>query len=131
MDNKAVVQALWDRTQARDWSGVRDLLADDLVVDWPVTAERITGRANYLAVNTEYPEGWTIHVLQIVADGDSVVSEVAVDHTGSGAFRAASFWTVRGGVITAGREYWTAPGSEGAPEWRAPYVSRLPWVSQL
>ncbi len=125
MDNRQTVQALFDRTQARDWSGVRELLAEELVVDWPVTAERMTGRENFLAVNSEYPEGWTIHVLGIVAEGESVVSEVAVEHTGSGSFRAASFWTVRDGLITAGREYWTAPGADQAPEWRAPYVSQL------
>ena len=125
MDNKAIVQALWDRTQARDWSGVRELLAEDLVVDWPVSAERMTGRENYLSVQTEYPEGWTIHVLRIVAEGDTVVSEEAVDHADTGAFRAASFFTVRDGVITAGREYWTTPGADSVPEWRKPFVSQL------
>ena len=33
-----------------------------------------------MAVNEEYPEGWTIQVLRIVADGDSAVSEVEVPH---------------------------------------------------
>ncbi|WP_432264009.1 hypothetical protein [Streptomyces griseoflavus] len=52
--------------QARDGEGLGALLADDLVVEWPVSGERIVG------VNAEYPEGWSVHVLRIVADGETV-----------------------------------------------------------
>ncbi|WP_346656446.1 hypothetical protein [Streptomyces sp. H23] len=40
------------------------MLADDLVVEWPVSAERIEGRADFVSVNAEYPEGWSIEVLR-------------------------------------------------------------------
>jgi ketosteroid isomerase-like protein len=124
MESAAVIQMFWDRIQARDWRAVGDLLDEDLVVEWPVSAERIEGRANFVAVNSCYPEGWTIRVLRIVADGDEVVSEVEVPHETIGVFRAASFWTVRNGRIVRGREYWTTPGSDPSPEWRAAYVQR-------
>ncbi|MFC7922040.1 nuclear transport factor 2 family protein [Streptomyces cinereoruber] len=52
-----VVGALWDRMQARDRDGLAALLAEDAVVEWPVSGERITGRDDYVAVNREYPEG--------------------------------------------------------------------------
>lgn len=29
--------------QAQDWVGLGELLADDLVVEWPVSGERIVG----------------------------------------------------------------------------------------
>jgi ketosteroid isomerase-like protein len=121
----SIVQALWDRMQARDWPGVGELLADDLVVEWPVSGERIVGRDNYVRINAEYPEGWTIRLLRVVADGDVVVSEVEVPHETMGVHRVASFWTVRDGRITAGREYWTELGSDPSPEWRAAYVQRI------
>lgn len=125
MEAIEVVSALWERMQARDWAGARDLLADDLVVEWPVSAERMVGRDNYVAVNAEYPEGWSINVLRIVADGQTVVSEVEVPHATMGVHRAVSFWTVRGGKIAEGREYWSELGSDESPEWRAAYVQRL------
>ncbi|MGH3313646.1 MAG: nuclear transport factor 2 family protein [Streptomyces sp.] len=125
MEPSEIVRKLWDATQARNWAGVGELLADDLVVEWPVTGERIVGRENYVSVNAEYPEGWSIRVLRIVADGEEVVSEVEVPHESMGLFRVASFWTIRGGKIVRGREYWTEPGSETSPEWRAPYVQRV------
>lgn len=125
MEPSKTIQALWDRTQARDWTSVAALLATDVVVEWPVSAERIVGRENYVRINAEYPEGWSIRVLGIVASGEEVVSEVEVPHETLGVFRAASFWTVRDGLITAAREYWTDLGGDPSPTWRAPYVQRM------
>ncbi|GAA2131817.1 nuclear transport factor 2 family protein [Streptomyces synnematoformans] len=125
MEPSEIIQALWDRMQARDWSGVGELLAADVVVEWPVSGERITGRDNYVGVNAEYPEGWSIRVLRIVAAGEEVVSEVEVPHETMGVHRVASFWTVRSGRVVAAREYWNELGSDPAPEWRAKFVERL------
>ncbi|MFF3727548.1 nuclear transport factor 2 family protein [Streptomyces erythrochromogenes] len=125
MESSRVVEALWDRIQARDWDGVAGLIAEDAVVEWPVSGERIVGRQNYVAVNREYPEGWAIRVLRVVAAGDEVVSEVEVPHEGVGVFRAASFWTVRDGLIVRGREYWTTYGADPRPEWRVPFVEAM------
>ncbi|MCZ9348898.1 nuclear transport factor 2 family protein [Streptomyces mutabilis] len=84
MEPSMIVQEFWDRMQARDWAGLGALLAEDVVVEWPVSAERIVGRENFVRVNAEYPEGWSIHVMRVVADGDTVVSEVEVPHGAMG-----------------------------------------------
>jgi ketosteroid isomerase-like protein len=118
MESKDVIVALWHRIQARDWAGVGELIAADAVIEWPDTAERIVGREAFVRVQREYPEGWSIAVLRLVAEGDQVVSEVEVPHTGLGVFRAASFWTVVDGMVVEGREYWSTPGSDPVPAWR-------------
>ncbi|MGW2051851.1 nuclear transport factor 2 family protein [Streptomyces sp. NPDC001858] len=125
MEPSEIVQEFWDRMQARDWEGVGGLLADDLVVEWPVSGERIVGRGNFVTINAEYPEGWSINVLRVLADGEVVVSEVEVPHETLGTHRVVSFWTVRDGKIVGGREYWTELGSDPSPEWRAALVQRL------
>ncbi|MET9994591.1 nuclear transport factor 2 family protein [Streptomyces mutabilis] len=125
MEPSMIVQEFWDRMQARDWRGLGALLAEDVVVEWPVSAERIVGRENFVRVNAEYPEGWSIHVMRVVADGDTVVSEVEVPHRATGVHRVVSLWTVRDGRIAGGREYWTQPGADPSPQWRAAYVQRL------
>ncbi|GAB3799851.1 nuclear transport factor 2 family protein [Micromonospora zhanjiangensis] len=125
MESAKIVRELWDRMQARDWVGLGGLLAEDVVVEWPVSAERIVGRDNYVRINAEYPEGWSIDVLRIVADGERVASEVEVPHDTMGLHRVASFWTVRDGRVVDGREYWTCPGSDPSPQWRAGYVRPL------
>ncbi|MEU3111059.1 nuclear transport factor 2 family protein [Streptomyces albidoflavus] len=121
----AVITALWARMQARDWSGVAALLAPDAVVDWPVSGERLPDREAYVAVNAAYPEGWTVQEPRVIAQGSTVVSEVRVDHEEVGTHVAVSFWTVENGLITSGREYWTMPGSDPSPPWRAPHVRPL------
>lgn len=64
-------------------------------------------------------------MLRVVADGEVVVSEVEVPHDTMGVHRVVSLWTVRDGKIVGGREYWTEPGSDPSPEWRAAFVERL------
>lgn len=121
----AVITALWSRMQARDWTGVAALIAPDAVIDWPVSGERIPSRDAYVAVNAEYPEGWTVHEPLVLAQGTTVVSEVRVDHEEIGTHVVVSLWTVEDGLITSGREYWTMPGSDPAPSWRAHHVRAL------
>src|SRR5258708_31325505 len=119
-----VVGARWNRIQDRDWIGVGELDDEHAVIDWPASRERIAGRDNFVPVNREYPEGWSIHVLRIVADDDQVVSEVEVPHAGLGIFRVASFWTVIDNRIVRGTEYWTTVGADEAPQWRARHPRR-------
>lgn len=95
------------------------------MVEWPVSGERIVGRADYVRINAEYPEGWSIRLLRVVADGDQVVSEVEVPHETMGVHRVASFWTVRDGRIVAGREHGSELGSDPSPEWRVGLVQPL------
>ncbi len=122
MDSSAVIRELWACAQARDWVGFGDLIAEDAVFEYPVSAERIVGRANYVAINREYPEGWEIRVLRVVGSGEEAASEVEVPHDTLGTFRVLSFWTVKNGKIVQGTDYWTVPGSDPRNPDRAAYV---------
>ncbi|MFJ6778727.1 nuclear transport factor 2 family protein [Streptomyces yangpuensis] len=117
---------LWELIEARDWDGVAGLIAEDAVIEWPVSGERIVGRANFIAVNSDdgYSDEKPVRVLRILADGDDVVTEVEMpqDHV---VYRAVSLWTVRDGEVVGAREYWTSPGQDPAPRWRAGYVEPL------
>lgn len=106
MEAAEIVAELWRRIQARDWSSVRELLADDLVVEWPYEHIRLVGADNFVEFNRSYPEGWSIEVLRIVADGSTAVSEVRVPHPTVGPHYALSFFETDGGRIVRGREYW-------------------------
>lgn len=112
------VHQYWNFVQDRNWDGVASVLSEDIVVDWPATGERITGRSNFVRVNSEYPEGWTIKVRSVIAQGNQVASDVEVPMEGVGVFRVGSFWTVHEGVIDSGVEYWVQVGGEARPNWR-------------
>jgi ketosteroid isomerase-like protein len=123
-DPAEVVRALWDRFEARDWDAAAELLAEDVVVEWPQTRERMRGRANVIAVNRNYPEGWTIRVLRVLLEGDVAVAVVAVYLDHHGTFHAASFFEVRDGQIVRGTDYWVDPPTGDPPAWRAEWVER-------
>jgi ketosteroid isomerase-like protein len=101
-----VVAQLWRRIQARDWDSVGELLAEDFVLEWPHDLVRIRGRTNFVDFERSYPEGWSIEVLRVVAEGSTVVSEVRVPHPTVGPYYALSFFEVEDGRLTRGREYW-------------------------
>ncbi|MEU9301294.1 nuclear transport factor 2 family protein [Streptomyces sp. NPDC048269] len=60
-----------------------DLIAEDAVIEWPVSGERIVGRADFIAVNSDdgYEDERSVDLLRILADGDLVVTEAEVPRT--------------------------------------------------
>ena len=97
---------------------------ENAVIEWPASRERLAGRDNIIAVNREYPEGWSIKVMRIIAEDDHVAAEVEVPHTELGLFRVAGFYTVRDDEILRGTEYWTTVGADEPPAGRARWVER-------
>jgi ketosteroid isomerase-like protein len=127
MTPDAVVRELWARIEERDWAGLEALLDPGLRVEWPATSEVFLGPAAFVAVQSHYPEGWSIRVLRVVGQGDTVVSEVEVPHAPSGqVFRVASFFRVSGARIVEATEYWITVAGDEPPAWRAPFSHPLP-----
>jgi ketosteroid isomerase-like protein len=125
MDPKSTVAELWRRLQARDWDGMAELLAEDLVIEWPNTWQRIRGRDAYVEFNRAYPEGWSIEVVNLVAEGVTVVSEVRVPHTDLGQFDLVSILVVEDGRVVRGREYWMDEVTEPIPPERARWLEPM------
>jgi ketosteroid isomerase-like protein len=120
-----VVVEFWDRIQARDWDGLGSLLSDDFVVEWPDARLRIRGRENFVEFNRTYPEGWTIEVLGMVAQGNTVVSEVRVPHREQGVYYVVSIQSVDGDKLAGGREYWLTQHEEDMPAERARFFEPM------
>jgi limonene-1,2-epoxide hydrolase len=125
MEPRVVVAEFWARIQARDWDAVAGLLAEDVVLDWPNAQLRISGRENVVEFNRSYPEGWSIEVLNVVADGSTVASEVRVPHSTIGLFYALSVYEVEAGRIARGREYWVEERPEEPPPERARWFEKI------
>jgi ketosteroid isomerase-like protein len=123
-DTRQVVEQYWQTMNTNDWEAVGALLHDEYVLDWPQSGERIRGRANFAAVNANYPAPgpWHFTVHQLIADEHGAASEVTVTAP-SISTPVLSFFDVRGGKIWSMREYWPDPFV--ATAWRAPWVERL------
>lgn len=120
-----VVHRFWALFDAEEWAAAGELLADDVIVEWPHSGELIRGRANVLALNAEYPGTSRIRVLRLVDGGaGAVASEVEVTN-GPDTFWAASFFTVAGGLIRHVREHWVDAPTEARPEGRSRYTEQL------
>ena len=110
--------------QTNDFSAAGEFLHDDYVLEWPQSGERIRGRANFVAVNENYPAHgrWQFTVHRIIAEGDQVVSDVEVTD-GVVTARAITFSTIRDGKIIHQTEFWPDPFEP--PGWRAGWVERI------
>lgn len=110
------VAALWAAFQAHDWARARALLLPDVQVTWWTSGERFDGADAFVEANRRYPEGWTLHLLELghLQDG-RVLSLVRVDHPPH-SFFATSLYRVDDGRIAGIDEYWAT--LEPPPQWR-------------
>ena len=121
--NKQVIEAFWAAMQTNDFKAAGEFLHDDYVLEWPQSGERIRGRANFVAINENYPAHgrWEFTIHRIIAEGDEVVSDVGVtDGVITG--RAITFSTMRDGKIIHQTEFW--PDSFEPAAWRAKWVEK-------
>ena len=118
-----VVREFHERMQARDWDGAGELLDPSIDIRYTATGERFVGAA-FLAMNRAYPDGWTIHVHEVMTIGGRVAAQVRVDQ-GPDIHWCAGFYTVRDGRIVDGVEHWVTERSEPAPAWRQAYTTDL------
>lgn len=116
-----VVRALFERMQARDWAGAREVMAVDAIITYSATGEVFTGSA-FMAMNEAYPEGWTIEIIDIIAGDERVAAQVRVPNSGQIDW-LSGFYTVVDGRIIEGHEHWVTERAEPAPDWRRPFTA--------
>jgi ketosteroid isomerase-like protein len=97
-----------------DFHAVKAVLAEDLVVEWPQSRERIRGRENFARMNSEYPAKgpWRFRIIELVAGNDRVVTQVSITD-GEQSAEPISFFTVQNGKIARMVEYWPEPFAPG------------------
>lgn len=107
---ETVVREFWRRMASNDFASVGAVLAQDFVLEWPQSNERIRGGDNFARMNAEYPAHapWRFDIVRIVAAGDEAVSDVRVTD-GVQVGRAISFFTVAHGRIGRIVEFWPEP----------------------
>ena len=118
-----IVQKFWELMSTNHFASVGSVLADNFVLDYPQSNERIRGRDNFAALNAEYPaQGrWKFTINRIVGNEFEAVSDVSVTD-GVQTARVISFFTTRHGQIVNMVEYWPEPFP--APDNRRHLVER-------
>lgn len=123
MDATRVAERFWSLMSTNDFGRLAEVLDEAVVVDWPLTRERIHGSANFIRVQQEYPaEGpWRFTVHRLFGEETRAVSDVSVTDGVAGA-RVISFFEVGNDRITAMIEYW--PDEYEPPAGREHLVER-------
>lgn len=121
LESKRILEDFWTAMQTNDFKRAAQLLHDQYVLEWPQSGERIRGRANFVAVNENYPAHgrWEFIIHHLVAEGDQVASDVGVTD-GVVKARVITFSTVRDGRILRQTEFWPDPFEPAA--WRAAWI---------
>ena len=120
----SIVGSFFERMQARAWDAAAEPISPTAEIEFTATGERFDG-AGFMRMNRDYPEGWTLSVEEILAEGDRVAAQVRVTQDGR-TFRCVGFYTVRGGVIVSGVENWLTEGADEPPAWRLSYGGGTP-----
>ena len=112
---ESVVREFWRLMATNDFRSVKAVLAQEFVMDWPQSKERIRGAENFARMNAEYPTTgrWQFRINRLVASAGEVVTQVSVTD-GTPSAEPVSFFPVVGGKITHLVEYWPEPYA--APE---------------
>lgn len=110
---------------SNDFYSVGRVLAEDFVLEWPQSKERIRGAENFARMNAEYPAHglWSFRINRLVASTTEVVTQVSISD-GVQHVEAVSFFTLSEGRIARMLEYW--PDPYAAPAHRAHLVEPIP-----
>ena len=111
MPSQELLSAFWAAMNANNWRRAASYLAPDCVIDWPCSGERIVGPSDFAAMQARYPTKtgrWSFDVHRLLADGDTVVSEVTVTD-GDQSARVIVFSEIDDGRVVRQVEYWPIP----------------------
>jgi len=87
-----VVHVFWRLMATNDFYCLKQILAEDFVLEWPQSKERIRGAKTFAQINAEYPANgpWRFTVHRVFGNGEHAVSDVSVTD-GVVSARAISF----------------------------------------
>ena len=122
-DNRATLERTIAAMFAGDVDGSTEAMADDAVVEWPQSGERIVGRQACSLVYKNYPGGSPSYELRrITGSGDLFVVE-AIGQNGPDNSYMTSIVEFRDGQIVKQTDYFASPFE--APGWRSQWVERM------
>ena len=125
-ENRVTLERTIAASFAGDVDGSTAAMADDAVVEWPQSGERIVGKQACSLVYKNYPGGSPSYALRrISGSGDLFVVE-AVGQYGSDTTYLTSIIEFRDGQIVRQTDYFASPFE--APAWRSQWVERMETV---
>ena len=135
------VERFFDCFNRRDFEGMREVVREDAVQEWPQSRERIRGLANWEAIQANYPglpnvevqkihgseDQWLLSpaysLLRVTGTGDQYTAELMVHYPNSEVWHAVAIFEFRDGKVAKLTHYFAAPFPPA--EWRSQWVERM------
>jgi hypothetical protein len=123
MENRETREALerhWAQAAAGNQNGEHEIYHDDVIVEYPQSRERISGRHNVQALRSHHParpSGFVVR--RMLGEGDLWVTEYVTNYDGRPVF-TVSIMEFRGSKVARETQYYADPFE--TPAWRAQWV---------
>ena len=122
-ENRATVEALIAAINGNDRPALDNIFAEDAVIEWPQSGERINGGQNRREIYNRFPSLPKVTPRRITGRGDLWVLEASLDYGDNEPYQCVFVFEMRNGKIAREVGYWSKPFP--APDWRAPWVERM------
>jgi hypothetical protein len=119
-NNEAVIERLIACINDRKIEVMDELFADDALMDWPQSRERVRGAENRRAIYGSFPQLPTITPRKMTSSGELVIAEASLDYGGGAVYETVFIFEMGGGRIQRETAYWS--DTFDAPEWRSEWV---------
>jgi ketosteroid isomerase-like protein len=125
MENREIHAALdrhWAASDANDFEAEHRIYAEDAVLEYPQSGERIRGRHNIQESRVAQPSKKRFAVRRILGAADLWITELVLTYDGQPSY-VVSIMEFRDGVVVHETQYFGAPFEPGA--------SRARWVERM
>ena len=126
MNNQEIRAALdhhWEAAVALDIDRSHDIYRDDVIVEFPQSGERISGKHNIYELRAHYPAKVTFKILRVRGEGNLWITELVITYNGGRPVNAVNIMEFRDGKVGRETIYFADPFEP--PEWRSQWVERI------
>ena len=116
---RAILDRYWESTVALDLERIHEIYHDDVVVEFPQSGERISGKHNIYELRAHYPAKLSFKILRTRGEGNLWISELIITYDGRPVY-VVTVMEFREGKIAHETHYYAEPFKP--PDWRSHWV---------
>ncbi len=121
-DNRATLERMLGALYGGRIDEAATAMADDAIVEWPQSGERMVGKRACTMVYKNYPGGSPAYKVRRISGGGDLFVVEAVGRYGPDTVYATSIVEFREGLVAKQTDYFANPFE--APAWRSAWVER-------
>ena len=122
-DNRATLERMLAALYAGKIDEAATTMAEDAVVEWPQSGERIVGKQACTMVYKNYPGGSPAYQIRRISGGGDLFVGEATGQYGTDTVYTTNIIEFRDGLIARQTDYFANPFE--APAWRSQWVERM------